>query len=358
FRQNTPAWIDARRDKIGSSDIPIITGNSPYATSLFSLWAYKTRLAEADPIDPETQELYDLGHLLEDDIAEQYEAKTGRQLQRVNRMLQHRSVTWASASLDRRSARKGERRIVEAKWVPHRHWLTEGAEPVPSYVQDQVQWQLFVTHYDVADVAVLMGSKVLVYEDIGPNDSYQDDLRYIAKWFNELVLRGTPPPLDGSESTRNALTRLHPRPVLDLIDPTAESDALADEYRIARLIAKASEKKQGQLANTLRMLLGDHAGVENDTYQISWTKNADSVKTDWEALARAQRRLFDLLADAGLGRLTLGAVAGSSELIPEGTTPLTLDQLLDALESLHTRPVEGARVLRAYFKNEETGRWT
>jgi predicted phage-related endonuclease len=87
--QGTPEWIDARRDVVGSSDIPIITGSSPYATSVFALWAAKTRLVELEPPDPETQELFDLGHALEEPIADRYTVITGRPLRRRRQLLVH-----------------------------------------------------------------------------------------------------------------------------------------------------------------------------------------------------------------------------------------------------------------------------
>lgn len=348
IRHNTPGWVDARRDFIGSSDLPVITGNTPYGTSIFSLWAIKTRLAEPGPIDADTQELFDLGHALEDDIAERYTVKTEREVRRAMRMLSRKDLAWASASLDRVSAVKGERRIVECKWVPYRNWINDGPEPVPAYVQDQVQWQLWVSGYDVADVAVLLGSKVYVYE-IGPNQRYQDDLVYIAKWFRELVVKASPPPIDGSEATRKALTRLHPTvAVPDILPPTAESDALAGELREARLALKAVNETEGRLANALRSFIGDHQGVEGDTYRASWTKNVDSTKTDWPAVARNYRRVLESINTGGPLDPDLAALTG------EG---LPLTQLLEAIESLHSKTVEGPRVLRVKFRDEESGKW-
>jgi putative phage-type endonuclease len=364
LRQNTPAWVDARPDFIGSSDLPVLTGNTIYATSIFSLWAIKTRQADPDPIDADTQELFDLGHALEDDIAERYTIKTGREVRRAGLMRVRKDLPWASASLDRVSARKGERRIIEAKWVPHRHWSAE-PERVPSGVQDQVQWQLWVTGYDVADVAVLDGSKVYVHE-IGPNDSYQADLLYIARWFRELVETRTPPPIDHSEATMHALGRLHPRPVLDLLPETPEIAAVADDFRRARIEAKAADQRAGLLGNALRLLIGDHQGVEGDAFRISWLKNADSSRTDWKAVAANQRRLVELLEALGTGEdqqaaaeRLIGnelATVGLQALVG-GQATIGLSDLLDGIEQLHTTTTEGPRVLRARFRDEETGKW-
>jgi putative phage-type endonuclease len=336
--QGTPAWLDARRDVVGSSDIPVITGNSPYRTSLFSLWAVKTRKAEPDPIDPETQELFDLGHAMEDVIAARYSLVTDRPVKRVRDLLVSKSTPWHGASLDRVSARKGERRIIEVKWVPHKHWLTDGPEPVPAHVQDQVQWQLMVTGYDVADVAVLNGSHVEVHE-VGPSERYQADLRYLAKHlFWDHVERGEAPPIDGSESTRATLGRMYPRETLGLLDPTPELAALAFRIRDAKAAMKAAEAAKGEPENVMRSLLGESAGVRDDEagYRVSWTQNKPTTKVAWEAVVK------DLRAHVTEGNR-------SGRHVTEGD----IDQAIaDA-----TTTTEGARVLRTYFRDEETGKW-
>lgn len=332
--QGTPAWVDGRRDFIGSSDISIITGNSPYATSLFGLWAIKTRLAEPEPIDPDTQELFDLGHALEPVIAKWYTGKTGRRLKRVNQMLVHHSIPWASASLDRVSAVKGERRIVEVKWVPNRHWI-DTVERVPSYVQDQVQWQLMVyPAAEVADVAVLNGSRGEVHE-IGPDDSYQDNLLYLAKWFRDMVTRGVKPPIDGSEATLRALRRLYPRDTLGMTEPTVELEALVRQERAAAAAADVAESEHKRIRGVLMSTLEEHSGVEGEDWRVTFRKNADSTKsvTAWDLVAKAYRE--DLQR--------LGAPVDC-----------------DAIEGLYTTTTvkEGARPLIVRVKSEERGTWS
>jgi len=316
---------------VGSSDIPVITGNSPYRTSLFSLWAVKSGRATPEPIDPATQEMFDLGHAMEDVIAGRYTIATGRPVKRVRDLLVSKETRWHGASLDRVSARKGERRIVEVKWVPHRRWDTDGPEPVPAHVQDQVQWQLMVTGYDAADVAVLNGSHVEVHE-VGPNERYQEDLRYLAKHlFWDYVERGEAPPIDGTESTRATLGRMYPAEKLGLLDPTPELAALAFRIRDAKAAAKDADLAKGEPENVMRSLLGEAAGVRDDEagYRVGWTKNKDGTKTDWEAVAAAYRFLMDGLFD-----------------------PAAMDRAVAAA----TTPTEGARVLRTYFKSDE-GKW-
>jgi putative phage-type endonuclease len=287
LRQNTPAWEDARQsvDFIGASDVPIITGSSPYRdTSAYDLWAYKTGRLERLPVKPETQELFDIGHAIEAVIAERHEAMSGKRLRRVNRTLQSRTVPWAKASIDRVVV--GERTIVELKWDP---WARYGREQegVPMHVLEQVQWQLWVAGYEAAEVAVLMGSHVSRFE-IEPDRDFQDDLFYIVDRFRtDHLLGDVPPPVDGSEATRKAIARLHPDDNGELMEPTAEVRALMGELHRALPVEQAASETVSQLKNALRSALGDFSGAEGDGWRISYKKAKPRRSVDWRGLASA-----------------------------------------------------------------------
>jgi predicted phage-related endonuclease len=286
-----------------------------------------------------TQELWDLGHAMEPVIAERYTTLRGRRLVRVNRMLRHHAIEWATASIDRRSATKGERRIVEIKWVPWRRYV-EGPEPVPAYVQDQVQWQLMVTGYPVADVAVLNGSHVEVHE-VTPDAAYQKALLDIARDFWERNLQGgEPPAIDGSEATRRALLRLYPRDDDTFMEPTPELIALMAEWYEARPAAKAATEHEDRVKNAIRGVLGEHAGAECDAWKVTHKLGKGRSTTDWKAVAAVYRD--ELLS---LQR----AVMGDDR---EAVTAY------DAIEQRFTTTGEGTRSLLPRWKAQEEEPWT
>jgi putative phage-type endonuclease len=326
--QGTPAWIDARLDYVTASDLPILTGNSPYRSSPFDLWCAKTRRLPATPVDPLTQEMYDLGHALEPVIAERYALMRGRPLRRVNRFLVSKTVPWAAASLDRVSAVRGERLIVELKWVPWRRWV-EGPEPVPAYVQDQVQWQLLVTGYEAAEVAVLNGAHVDVHE-VMPDRAYQEALLVIAGDFRvNHILAEVPPELDGSEATRKALARLYPSDDGSLMEPTAELEALMREWREARPAVEVAKEREDRIKNAIRGALGEHAGAEGNGWKVTHRLTKGRTTTDWQAVAHVMYSLA-------------------------GVPPETYDGEV----ARHTTTTEGARSLRPTWRDEGEGPWT
>ena len=329
LRQNTPEWEAARQspDFIGASDVPIITGSSPYVhTSAYDLWAYKTGRLDRLPVDDSTQEIFDLGHALEPVIASRYTAMTGRPLRRVNRTLAHRDVPWAVASLDRVSAVKGERLIVEIKWDPWSRF-SRATEGIPPYVIEQVQWQLMVTGYPLAEVAALLGSHVDRYE-VAPDPDFQADLLFIVDQFRRHhLLTDTPPPVDGSEATRKAISRLYPNDNGELMEPTAELRALMAELKDAIPAEKAATEEVGRLKNAIRSALGEHSGAETDEWRISFKKGKARRTTDWRALASHYRSMVE-----------------------------APDEVLDEIESRHITEGEGARPLLPRWAKEE--QWT
>lgn len=310
-QQGSPEWLERRRFGIGSSDAPVIAGEKG---SVIELWAQKAGLVEAEEPDDDTAMLFEWGHRLEPVVADWYADKTGRKLRRVNRLLQHPTVPWAIASLDREAI--GERRIVEIKTT--RFGWTRG-EPIPGDVQAQVQHQLWVTGYDVADVAVLVGGSEPRIVEIPRDQEFIDDLVFLEEEFWGWVETRTRPPVDGSENARRVLSKLHPANDGSLIPASLEMDSVALQLRDARDIAKAAQDRADTLENAIRSLIGDADGIEGDWGKVTWKKNADSERTDWKLLAES-------LAQA----------------LPAET--------VDPLRSLYTRTVEGPRVLRCDFR--------
>lgn len=334
-RQNTDEWLALRRTGVSASMMPVITGNRP---GLLSLWAEHCGLAEPEPPDAALQELFDIGHALEEPIAQLYSARTGRPVRRVERMVRHPDIEWAYASLDRVSAVRGERLVIELKYAPHR-WGDE-VDEVPPAVQDQVQWQLLVTGWDLANVAVLRGGRLDIH-GIAADRAYQDSLMALARWFQGLVERRERPPIDGSEDARRTLTALHPRDTEPELDPTPELSAMALRIRETTHALKAAKAADDEARNVMRGLLGDSAGVRDEAlgYRVTWKRTADRevTTTDWHAVAKAYRALV---------------------LDEDPAGPVPDRETLDAIEALHTvtETREGSRVLRPYFR-DETGRW-
>jgi putative phage-type endonuclease len=308
IRQGTDAWLEARRATIGSSDVAVIAGESPHK-SAYTLAAEKLGLMP-EVIDAETREIMDIGKLMQPVLLSLYERKTGRHPKAAPTWRQHRELEWATASLDGTAP---VRRVVEAKWTHARRWRS--GERIPGDVACQVQWQLFVTGWDVADVVVLDHAEARV-EEVERDEAFIGDLVFLAGEFRGYLSRGELPPIDGSESSHRTWSRRHPRDDGTWLQPTPELVDLGQELAGYRNEKRAAENAERSIANALRAVIGDADGIAG---VVSLKKNADSERTNWPAVAAAYRGLLQ--------------------------ETHTADEL-DTLQSIHTDPTEGARVLR------------
>lgn len=322
--QGSPAWHAERRGGIGSSDAPIITGDSPWG-DLLTLYAVKTGIID-EPDNSNEQTRW--GLRLEEVVATWVAESTGRKLRRVNRILQHRSLPWMLASLDREYV--GERRALEIKTkrYPTDEWGPAGTAEIPAHYLVQVQHQLAVTGYPVADVAVLFaGSDPRLYT-IPRDDALIDDLIELESEFWQAVQSGTPP---------DALAKRQREPVV----PFREGEIIADDVLahgiegVYHLRTEIKERK-GELElaeEAVKTLLGPNTAARAGAYRATYKPNADSHPVRWELVAAAYRKAIE----QARGAMVLTA----------------LEELdLDAIESLFTDTKPGLRPLRITVKEE------
>jgi len=304
-RQGTVAWLDARRQGIGASDIPVIAGESPYRSAL-ELWAEKTGATYPEP-DADQADLFAWGHMSEPALLAFYERKTGRRTKRAPQMRVHPDVAWAFASLD---ATAPIRRVIECKSSTSSRW---GSEGIPDDVLFQVQWQLFVTGWEIADVVVTSRPVPRIVE-VQRDGGLIDNLYRLADDFWSHVQSGIPPNPDGSESARRTIARLHPLDDGTYLPATPDLVELVDMYRSAKAAKSAAEDAEKGIGNALRAVIADASGIEG---LCTLRKSADSTRTNWPAVASAFREL----------------VTGHPETV------------LDAIQSLHSETRQGPRPL-------------
>lgn len=337
FTQNTPEWLAWRLTGIGSSDAPVIAGERG---NVLELWAEKAGLIEHEEPGEDLARLFEWGHRLEPVIADWYADHQGVKLRRVNRGLVHPDVPWAFASLDRVTAAKGIDRIVEIK--THRWgWRPEPGEAVPGFITTQVQHQLWVTGYELADVVVLTGGSEPTVHTIERDDEFIDNLVWLETEFRGWVETQTRPPVDGSETTRRVLGRLH-RSDGTMIQPTLDLDRLFFDWQAAKVAKDLAADQADTLANALRAVIGDADGIEG---RVTYKRNADSTRIDWPSVAKDYRGILDDLAGVDCIHLT--------QRMKEGA----IDDLT-TIESIHSRTTEGAPVLRSVWRGPQPGALT
>lgn len=322
--QRSPEWHEFRTDHLTATDAAIIAGETG---SVPELWALKRRLIEPPEFDSATRELMDEGLAIQPYLLDFYARRTNRRVRNINTVRVSREWPVAACSPDGEVV--GEPVGLEAKMSTAAKWRAV-ADPVPGDVFAQVQWQMYVTGWERVDVVGLIFGRPKIIE-VPRDPEYIDDLVALCRTFHGWVESGERPPLDGSENARRVLTALHPRGNGEgLVPAPPDVVALIADIAAAKAEVKGSEALIGTMENALRALIADGDGFEGDWGKATWKRNADSTRTNWPAVAGAYRQILEDHA-AELGHIALPTQ-------------------LDALQSIHTETVEGARVLRLSVK--------
>lgn len=278
--QRSPEWHAARLKGIGSSDAPIVTGDSPWG-DLLTLYAVKCGIIDPPNIDtPAT----DWGIRLEDVVATWWSETQGKQVDKADHLLQHPDLPWMLASLDRYVY--GESALLEVKTARYadEQWGKAGTAEIPPHYLIQVQHQLAVTGYDVAYVAVLFtGSDPRPYEV--PRDQQTIDLlTELEGEFWDCVQNGTPP---------DALIRKQ-APVIPLHDGEIEADAtLALGIEGVHSLRAEIKERKAELETAeeaVKTLLGDYTAARAGAYRATYRQGADRHTVAWNLAAAAYRK--------------------------------------------------------------------
>ena len=278
-------WLEARKNGIGGSDAAAAVGLNPYMSPL-ELWLVKTgrdaRLPKPDP-DDTTEPVY-WGTLLEPIVAASYTKQTGNRVRRVNAVLQHPTIPFMLANIDREVVGVPSVQILECKTAGEfgaRLWR----EGVPEYVQVQVQHQLAVTGKSAADVAVLLCGQKLDVHRVGRDDALIARLVELEAAFWRYVETDTPPPADGSESADLALRCLYPGTggTVDFSDDRQLSAVFADLVAV-RADIENRQQVEAKLKQTIQQAMGEADRAEFETGSVSYKRSRDASGVDLKRL--------------------------------------------------------------------------
>jgi putative phage-type endonuclease len=278
---------EERIQGLGATDVVNVAGvgyGSPIET-------YREKRGEGSPMEPTWR--MRMGQILEDAIADAYSESTGRRLARVS-TVRHKVYPFLYAHPDRRVI--GEPGLVEIKATERRSAYDDGPPPG---VRVQCQWQLGLTGRQWCDVAVLSGTSGIDIHRVDRDQALIDALEAMAVdfWQNH-VLAGVPPEVDGTDAYRRYLAERHPRELVAEVVATPEQQLLVDELRGATDAEKTAGAHKALVENRIRDSMGDAGRLIARNAVVSWLKEKPRVswKDVAEVMARATRQ--DLAAFA------------------------------------------------------------
>lgn len=271
--------LELRRQTLGASEIAAVAGLDKHRSPV-AVWAEKRGLVPAFAGNEYTE----WGLRLEDAIARKYGEVTDAGLSTSSTIVKD---DWMSATPDRIAVIDGEPRVLEIKrFGEHRaaEFGPAGTDQVPDTVAAQVHWQMAVTGFARADIAVLLGQADFRIYTIWRDLEIEQHFFEIGQdfWMN-YVVPGVEPPMDGSRSSLAYLNDKYRAHDQRLVDPTPESVELGRQLLGVRGQIRSLEAQEAELEAHLKNAIGDAAGING----IATWKAPRSGYIAWKPIAEA-----------------------------------------------------------------------
>ena len=291
----TSTFTQERMTGIGGSDAAPVCGMSRFKTPL-QVYLEKKGLAE----DTAPSEAMELGNRLEPEIMKLYAEKMKVLVYKPENLFRHSVHPFIIGHLDGIVDANGDGKYgLECKLtrgMPATEWGESGTDEVPEPYILQCQHYMAVTGLNRFDIAALIGGTEFRIYHIMRNDALIDYMiKLEAAFWNNHVLAGIPPEIDGSEAATKWLKKQFPS------DDGAELVAdehltfLAEQYKIAKENAEKLGERAQEFRNQILHILGTAATIKGENFKITYKKTKDGVDYDWKALADT---LLDKLPDA------------------------------------------------------------
>lgn len=256
-------WLEVRRSGIGGSDASAILGFNPWK-SAFELYIDKT----SDHVEEIDNEAIHWGNVLEDVVAEEFTRRTGKKVRRRNQTFRHKKYDFMHANIDRDVV--GEKALLECKTTNAFNVDAWEGEQIPPAYMCQVQHYMAVLDYEKAYIAVLIGGQKFVWKEIERDDEFIElMIEQLSHFWNEHVLKGVPPEIDGSRSASELLNKMYPEDNGETIMLQSEDAEMLIEA-IESIKSDVKEKKalQKEYENKLKLMIGEARTGVTPRYEV------------------------------------------------------------------------------------------
>lgn len=267
-------WKKLRSKYIGGSDAAAVVGLNPYS-SAYSLWAEKT--GKTAPFEGNLAT--EVGTFLEEFVAKKFEQETGKKVRRCNQSILNDKYPWAIANIDREIV--GEDAGLEIKTTSELLTKKFKGGEYPSQYYVQATHYLAMTGKQKWYLAVLIGNRDFKVFTIERDETEINALMSAEEKFWSCVTNNTPPAVDGSKATSEALKAIYPEGQnFRAVDLFGYEDCLT-QYMALKVQIDELTKLKEEMANRVKLYMGDSSKAEGNRYKVSWasqTRNNFDVK--------------------------------------------------------------------------------
>ncbi len=272
------AWLRARRQGLGSSDIAAVMGVTEHRTPLHVYYEKRGEL----PLDDDAGEAALWGTLHEDTVAREWARRNKSAIRKVGLVAQD-DAPWRMCTLDRRVTvcplRRDRVESCALEVKTRSAWLAgKWRRGVPDDVLAQVLWQARVTGFDHIHVACLIGGndyrQFVVH--VSEHAVLVEDITTVADrlWHEHIVAANPPAATGNGDALVELYDELNPdRGGVMRLDRDLDVRDALDEYLEASADEKDAKARKTSAKAVLVGALGDAAiGVIGDIAAFTYTE--------------------------------------------------------------------------------------
>ena len=245
-------WLRWRKKGIGGSDVATALGLSPYKTRRELYYDKIDVLPVLE--DDDKSIMFQIGHLLEDVVAQIFAKKTGFSVFRDQMMYQHPNFPFMLADVDRFiHLPDGRTAILECKTAHYDTMFKWANDAVPRHYELQVRHYMSVMNIDVAYIACLFSNNEndFVWRKIERDLDEEENtiLQLQDFWQNNVLARVEPPLTEKGDMVLDVLRRYY-----GPADKNAPTVTIAKEFMPVLEQVMLLKKERSALDARLRKL--------------------------------------------------------------------------------------------------------
>lgn len=282
------------RDGIGGTDAAAIIGMHPYSTR-FDVFARIVHGAE-QASDEAGAVRMEAGRYLEQFLMERYCKKHGLEMASIRRNVEMRDT--------KRPYLRGEAdgvasdHIVECKtvwsWRQWERWGLTKTDDIPTEYLCQVAWYCWLADKPRAELTVLIDGEIREYTYTRDRDLETKLADAAEEFWNAHIIPQVAPPIFGAKD--ESVRAVYERSNGDMRQATAEEAKLVDCWQRLKEDAKGIAEQREHYEAQLKQSIGGMMGLHLPHGAITWKNNADTLKIDWEKIARQLGATAELIA--------------------------------------------------------------
>lgn len=255
-------WLEMRRKSIGGSDAAAVVGLNPFS-SPYALWAEKSGKVPGFSGNLATE----VGTYMEDFVARKFAAESGKKVRRCNNIIYNPEYPFAHVNIDRDVV--GEDAGLECKTTDSMNMKKFKNGEYPANYYCQCVHSMAITGASRWYLAVLIGNKEFKWFTIERDEAEIEALMTAEADFWELVKANTPPAVDGTAATTEAVKTIYADNDDRNVDLFGHSADLQQFMALGQQI-KELEAMRDEVANRVKVSMGEAGGGECDGFRVSW----------------------------------------------------------------------------------------